>query len=90
MRIKIESPNGEASSTRIIDQQTGADLTACVRSVSWRVQPGDTAQATLEIAAVGIAADEADCAAMMPHPHTGKMTRIASVTFADGEVFDFS
>lgn len=92
--IKIAlGPTGAQS--RVIDVESGDDLTsiAAVEAISVRVTGGDVTRADLEVwISDGSEAlvDDENARWFTTHPITGKLAKLAKLTFADGTEVDFA
>lgn len=82
-RLRITSDG--INNTRILDAETGADLTQSfgIRRVTWSHDAGDLAMATLDLELIEMNG-EACGEWWMRNPSTGKPGRVARVCFADG------
>jgi hypothetical protein len=85
--VRIVSSDGMASSTKITDVESGAEIKGVARAVI-EIAAAEPCTAKLEI--FGVQSDvRADAEFLIVNPTTGALKAVKRIEFADGESVDF-
>lgn len=87
-KVRITSEDGKAYRTKIVDEETGLDLTKNCTRVAVEIVGAEPIRAELELYGIDLTAT-ADAKFVMRHPKTGELAEVCSITFADGETVTF-
>lgn len=86
-RVKVVSRTGRARDTQFLDTVTGSEIRG-ITAARIDIEPGQSIVAKVELQLVPVHL-EAGTKFMMLCPRRGLMRELSSITFADGETFEF-
>jgi len=86
MTLRVVNDSGIANRTRILDAETGEDLTERLRvsAIDLRLQAGGVVSATLTVAITRCEIDAGNVFYVATHPETGRPERLRALEWADG------
>jgi hypothetical protein len=87
--VSIFNDTGLTFGTKIIDEETGANLSRCTEHMRLEFRPGDPVRAEVTLGMVKSDVKGAEATFWITHPETGILVEVRKVVLADGTTLEF-